>query len=150
MGNYVVIFSERDGGYNLNIKVHMVRTTRKSFCVSACGVKLWNGLGSKHKQRQISQNLNQCTCCTGKRAALSYNRCFQYRYVQCDKLSLLENILLRKNLPNYMTDLWICEYVYILLLPTPFRAPVVPEDNIFLPTCSIVYICKHMLKINDQ
>lgn len=48
------LFSQRDGGYNLRgdtkFKMHLVRTTRKSFCVSVCGVKLCNRLEDEHRQ----------------------------------------------------------------------------------------------------
>lgn len=48
------MFSQREGKYNLrglfyfrNVKV---RTTRKSFCVSVYGIKLWNSLNDQLKQ----------------------------------------------------------------------------------------------------
>ena len=38
-------FTQREGSYFLrglfNFKMKKVRTTRKSFCISVCGVKLW-------------------------------------------------------------------------------------------------------------
>lgn len=53
-GNIQKFFLGREGGYNLrgceNFKVQAVRTTRKSLCVSVCGVRLWNGLGIQFKQ----------------------------------------------------------------------------------------------------
>lgn len=45
------LFSKREGGYTLRgcskLKVPAFRTTRKRFCVSVCGVRLWNGLGAQ-------------------------------------------------------------------------------------------------------
>ena len=45
---------KREGSYFLrglfNFKMKKVRTTRKSFCISVCGVKLWNGLKEELKQ----------------------------------------------------------------------------------------------------
>ncbi len=53
------MFTERDGGYNLrgnlNFKKQKVRTTMKSFCMSSCGVTLWNNLDMEIKQ---STNIN--------------------------------------------------------------------------------------------
>ena len=53
-GNIQKLFSEREGGYNLrgifHFKIHSIRTTRKSFCISICGVKLWNRLNVELKQ----------------------------------------------------------------------------------------------------
>lgn len=50
------IFSHRGQCYSLrgfgNFIVPMVRTTRRSFSVSVCGVKLWNSLGLELKQCQ--------------------------------------------------------------------------------------------------
>ena len=47
-------FTQREGNYFLrglfNFKMKKVRTTRKSFCISVCGVKLWNRLKEKLKQ----------------------------------------------------------------------------------------------------
>lgn len=52
--NLQKLFMQREGEYNLrgcgNFKVKAVRTTRKTLCVSICGVKLWNQLGSELKQ----------------------------------------------------------------------------------------------------
>lgn len=39
-----------------NFKIPLVRTTRKSFCVSVCGVKLWNCLDLQYKQCQNIHN----------------------------------------------------------------------------------------------
>ncbi len=53
-------FCDRDGGLyyylrgNFNFKIHRVQTT--SFCISICGVKLWNSLKSELKQ---CLNMNQ-------------------------------------------------------------------------------------------
>ncbi len=53
-GNIQVMFSEREGGYNLrgelNLKTRSARTTLKSFCISVCGVKLWNSINVELKQ----------------------------------------------------------------------------------------------------
>lgn len=50
------LFSNREHSQNLrgfgNLTVPKVRTTCKSFCVSVCGVKLWNSLDVHHKQCQ--------------------------------------------------------------------------------------------------
>ncbi|XP_024116978.1 uncharacterized protein LOC112138628 [Oryzias melastigma] len=47
-------FLENEGGYKLrgcrNFKVRLIRTTKKSFCVSVCGTKLWNKLSNELKQ----------------------------------------------------------------------------------------------------
>lgn len=52
--NLQQLFTQREGHYNLrrcsNFEIKLVRTTRKSLCVSVCGVKLWNQLGSELKQ----------------------------------------------------------------------------------------------------
>lgn len=52
--NLQKLFAQREGGYNLrgcgNFKTQAVRTTRKSLCVSICGVKLWNQLGPDFKK----------------------------------------------------------------------------------------------------
>lgn len=46
--NIQVMFSDREGVYNLrrelNFKTPSARTTLKSFCISVCGVKLWNSI----------------------------------------------------------------------------------------------------------
>ncbi len=53
-GNIQGMFSQREGKYNLTglfyFKNVKVRTTRKSFCVSVYGVKLWNCLNEELKQ----------------------------------------------------------------------------------------------------
>ncbi len=53
-GNIQGMFSQREGKYNLRglfyFKNVKVRTTRKSFCVSVYGVKLWNCLNEELKQ----------------------------------------------------------------------------------------------------
>ncbi len=42
------LFTAKEGGQNLRgkfyFKILSVHTTRKSFCISVCGVKLWNSL----------------------------------------------------------------------------------------------------------
>uniref|UniRef100_A0A8C7XUM2 Reverse transcriptase domain-containing protein n=1 Tax=Oryzias sinensis TaxID=183150 RepID=A0A8C7XUM2_9TELE len=47
-------FLENEGGYRLrgcrNFKIKLIRTTKKSFCVSVCGTKLWNSLSNELKQ----------------------------------------------------------------------------------------------------
>ncbi len=47
-GNIQKLFIEREGGYNLRgkfkFKIQSTRTTRRSFCVPICGIKLWNSL----------------------------------------------------------------------------------------------------------
>lgn len=52
-GNIQKMFSEREGDYdlrgNFNLKIHKVRTTLKSLCITICGVKLWNTLGMEIK-----------------------------------------------------------------------------------------------------
>ena len=49
-------FTIRERTHNLrgygDFVLPKVRTTRKSFCVSACGVKLWNSLDIQHKKCQ--------------------------------------------------------------------------------------------------
>ncbi len=51
--NIQKMFHDREGGYNLreqlNLKVRSVHTTKKSFCISICGVKLWNRLSTEIK-----------------------------------------------------------------------------------------------------
>ena len=53
--NIQAMFSEREGGYKLrgqlNFKVGRTRTTKKSFCISIYGVKLWNKCGSTEKPK---------------------------------------------------------------------------------------------------
>lgn len=53
-GNIQSMFFLKEGSYNLrgfcNFKTGKVRTTRKSFCVSVHGVKLWNSLNMELKQ----------------------------------------------------------------------------------------------------
>lgn len=53
-GNIQNMFYEREGGYNLrgelNFKYLSVCTTMKKYCISICGVKLWNSLHVKLKQ----------------------------------------------------------------------------------------------------
>ncbi len=48
------VFCDRDGGHyiraNFNFKIHGVRTNMRSFCISICGVILWNTLKSELKQ----------------------------------------------------------------------------------------------------
>ena len=52
--NIQKLFFYRVGGYNLrgefNLKHQRARTTLKSFCLSVCGVRLWNRLGVGLKQ----------------------------------------------------------------------------------------------------
>lgn len=52
--NIQKLFTHKEGGYNLrgcsNFKRQIVRTTRKSLCVSVCGVKLWNRMDVELKQ----------------------------------------------------------------------------------------------------
>ena len=52
--NIQKMFTQIEGSYFLrgllNFKMKKVRTTRKSFCISVCGVKLWNGLKEELKQ----------------------------------------------------------------------------------------------------
>lgn len=49
-------FTIQERTYNLrgygDFTIPKVRTTRKSFCVSVCGVRLWNSLDIQHKQCQ--------------------------------------------------------------------------------------------------
>ena len=46
-------FKDRDGGYQLrwdsNFQQPRTSTTRKSMCISVCGVKLWNNLTEEAK-----------------------------------------------------------------------------------------------------
>lgn len=53
-GNIQKLFFNREGGYNLrgecNLKHQRARTTIKGFCVSVCGVRLWNSLGVELKR----------------------------------------------------------------------------------------------------
>lgn len=50
------IFTRRENAHNLrgcgNFTLPRARTKRKRFCVSVCGVKLWNNLDTQHKQCQ--------------------------------------------------------------------------------------------------
>ena len=52
--NIQKLFNERQLSYNLRGKLHFdrfsIRTTRKGFCISVCGVKLWNSLNMEIKQ----------------------------------------------------------------------------------------------------
>ncbi len=52
-GNIQKLFFEREGGYNLrrklNLKILSVRTALKTFYISICGVKLWNGMSVELK-----------------------------------------------------------------------------------------------------
>ena len=52
--NIQILFRDREGRYQLrgenNFRVNKIHTTRKSFCISFCGVKLWNSLGEDLKQ----------------------------------------------------------------------------------------------------
>ncbi len=52
--NIQKMFMEREGTYNLrgllNFKTLSVHTTRKSFCNSVCGVKLWKSLNEELKK----------------------------------------------------------------------------------------------------
>ena len=52
--NIQKLFFHREGGYNLrgelNLKHLYARTTTKTFCISICGVKLWNRLTGELKQ----------------------------------------------------------------------------------------------------
>uniref|UniRef100_A0A3B3I1E4 Reverse transcriptase domain-containing protein n=1 Tax=Oryzias latipes TaxID=8090 RepID=A0A3B3I1E4_ORYLA len=47
-------FLKNEGGFKLrgcwNFKVKLIRTTKKSFCVSVCGTKLWNSLSNELKK----------------------------------------------------------------------------------------------------
>ena len=47
-GNIQVLFSDREGGYNLRgelkLKTAFARIKVKSFCISVCGVQLWNNM----------------------------------------------------------------------------------------------------------
>ena len=56
-GNVQKLFCEREGRYNLrgklNLKILKVRTTLKGFCITICGVKLWNKLCVEIKQISI-------------------------------------------------------------------------------------------------
>ena len=54
------MFFEREGGYNLR-GMSNFKTTRKSFCLSVSGVKLWNKLNYELKQcTNISQFKRMC------------------------------------------------------------------------------------------
>ena len=62
--NIQAMFSEREGRYKLrgqlNFKVHHTRTTKKSFCISIYGVKLWNKLSVEvQKSQSIRQFKNK-------------------------------------------------------------------------------------------
>ena len=52
--NIQKLFNERQLSYNLRGKLNFdrfsIRTTRKGFCISVCGVKLWNSLNMEIKQ----------------------------------------------------------------------------------------------------
>ena len=52
--NIQLMFTDREGGYNLrgelNLKTRYARTTLKAFCISVCGVKLWNSIDVEIKQ----------------------------------------------------------------------------------------------------
>lgn len=54
------LFKYQDGTYQLRgknkFKIIRLRTTRKTFCISFCGVTLWNGIGEEIKKcRNILQ-----------------------------------------------------------------------------------------------
>lgn len=53
------LFTRRENLHNLrgegNFKLPRTRTKRKHFCVSVCGVTLWNSLDTQHKQCQNVQ-----------------------------------------------------------------------------------------------
>ena len=59
-GNIQKLFIEREEGYNLRgkskFKTLNARTTRKMFCISICGVRLWNSLSVELKE---CPNINQ-------------------------------------------------------------------------------------------
>ena len=67
-GNIQGMFSEREGGYNLrgelNLKTRVARTTLKTFCISVCGVKLWNSMHVEFKQcssvNQFKKRYKEC------------------------------------------------------------------------------------------
>lgn len=52
--NIQTMFRDREGGYGLrgelNFKTIRTRTTMKSFCISSCGVKIWNSIEVEIKQ----------------------------------------------------------------------------------------------------
>ena len=52
-GNIQILFNERQGHHYLRGSVIFtnvrVRTTKRSFCVSVCGVKIWNNLSEELK-----------------------------------------------------------------------------------------------------
>lgn len=58
--NIQTLFTGREGGYNLRgkfkFKILKARTTRKTFCISICGVKLWNSLEGTLRE---CPNINQ-------------------------------------------------------------------------------------------
>lgn len=101
---------------------------------------------------QISRNLNKClkiwfSCSSGMGAALSYRKCFQYRCVQCDNLSLLYSILhtLRKKLHDWTINMWSgWEYESVIsshsFLSTSYTRQYFPSC-IFTLFCISVPIC---------
>lgn len=58
--NIQTLFTGREGGYNLRgkfkFKILKARTTGKTFCISICGVKLWNSLEGTLRE---CPNINQ-------------------------------------------------------------------------------------------
>ena len=52
--NIQKLFRSRDGVYQLigkhHFKINKIRTNRKRFCISFCGVRLWNSMGEELKQ----------------------------------------------------------------------------------------------------
>ena len=66
--NIQKLFTERVGVHSLrgkcNFRVTMVRTKRKSFCISVCGVKLWNSLNVELKEcpniQQFKKRYKEC------------------------------------------------------------------------------------------
>ncbi len=63
--NIQACFFQREGGYNLRgelkLKHLYARTTLKTFCISVCGVKLWNRLAGELLQQaqQVRLKTNQ-------------------------------------------------------------------------------------------
>lgn len=86
----MVFFFLKEGSYNLrgfcNFKTGKVRTTRKNFCVSVHGVKLWNSLNMELKQ-----------CPNIKQFKKSYKNMIFSNYKERENIEINECLYLKKN-----------------------------------------------------
>ena len=88
-GNIQKMFFDREGGYNLrgelNVKTLYARTTLKSFCISICGVKLWNS-------RPIEVETKQCS--NIHKFKTRYKKCIIMRYEEEELAYRNNNVLI--------------------------------------------------------